>query len=704
MYNHSHHENQPDNGSDEYAYLSIPHPHGGVPPEVSHALESRGFVIHRVLGEGGFGKTYHVSRDGEEYAIKQLTAQGTLPRELFDREAEILGRLSYPARPHPQIPVFYEQFDDGRHSYIVQEFIRGQNLQEIVRKHGPLDEGQVRHVLKEVLHVLHFMHNHNVRRPGDVGFIHRDIKPANIMVKDDGTIVLVDFGVARDGESPVTSTRVGTPGFVAPEQANGRTIAASDIYGLGVTAGALLVGSDRFLFHAEPQAWQQYAQSNVSDSLAYVLDRMMEPRVDRRFHDVAEVLAALDGRVAPPHVEPTIAITPVAHQYPHYYGRREVNVVLWGSLLAAATIVTLNLQNLSARLFPAPQPSPTTPSDTTTIASSVESTAPSPEGPSEQKVNPDTNTTDASRRSQTRRTTGGNAKRTDGTQLSRGTEKKSPDSTASTRRGQQGTATQGTSQSSPPEKSEKQNKKRSEDTNQSSEPDSAKKPEAIDNKKVTEPDAKSGGDVQASDKNTQADSTTSTGTGGQNNGQGQDTKNVPVATVPGPEVVTKEFVGAERAKYERFIDQAYVALNENFLKMLGDAVATTSSEGTLETRLAAGKGIIEANIDEKAVKFSALYDLDQKAVSQLILDKKIDETACSSTLEPAIRQMQEEVIKRQHTPLQLASNLPDADRKLVENLYKELLEKQDNAFKGTLSNRLPNCQIQSTPRNKGGNG
>ena len=148
------------------------------------------------LGKGGFGATFlaaDISLPGNPLCvIKQLRPNTDNPnflsmaRELFEREARTLGKIGN----HPQIPRLLDYFEDRQQFYLVQEFVKGNNLQQEIRKNGVLDEEEVKQVLKEILTILKDIHNQKV--------IHRDIKPANIIRREiDGKLVLIDFGVVK---------------------------------------------------------------------------------------------------------------------------------------------------------------------------------------------------------------------------------------------------------------------------------------------------------------------------------------------------------------------------------------------------------------------------------------------------------------------------------------------------------------------------
>ena len=256
------------------------------------------------LGKGGFGATFlaaDLALPGKPLCvIKQLRPNTDNPnflsmaRELFEREAKTLGRVGN----HPQIPRLLDYFEDRQQFYLIQEFVKGNNLQQEVKKQGVLNEEKARQVLKEVLVILRDIHAQKV--------IHRDIKPANIIRREiDNKLVLIDFGVVKNqvnsvgassDQSALTAFAVGTPGFAPPEQLAMRPVYASDVYALGVTCMYLMSAKAPKNMDCDPITgdidWFKYVK--VSDSFAEILTKMLEVAVKSRYKSAEEVLQALD--------------------------------------------------------------------------------------------------------------------------------------------------------------------------------------------------------------------------------------------------------------------------------------------------------------------------------------------------------------------------------------------------------------------------
>jgi serine/threonine protein kinase len=259
----------------------------------------------KLIGQGGFGKTFQAideDKPSKPYCvIKQFfpSAQGTntikKAVDLFREEAISLDNLG----KHPQIPELYAYFtaQDGR-QYLVQEYIEGQNLEQELQKEGVFSEAKIKQILVEILSILDFIHAKRV--------IHRDIKPANIIRRQvDNKLVLVDFGAAKYvtiANGSITGTAIGSAGYVAPEQANGKAVNASDLYSLGVTCIYLLTGLSPFdLFDVNEHQWiwrQHLTNNSVSDELANIIDKLIEFATKRRYQAAGEALQELTVKLS----------------------------------------------------------------------------------------------------------------------------------------------------------------------------------------------------------------------------------------------------------------------------------------------------------------------------------------------------------------------------------------------------------------------
>jgi formylglycine-generating enzyme required for sulfatase activity len=227
--------------------------------------------------------------------------------ELFNQEADRLLQLG----DHPQIPTLFAYFEEENYLYLVQQFIQGNDLSHELQEQGTFTETKIRELLNDLLPVLQFIHDHKV--------IHRDLKPENIMRRQiDGKLVLIDFGVAKQGAGTLLTqpgTTVGTPGYAPMEQLRGVTYPASDLYSLAVTCIRLLTGcfakhdgADELYDNLEScWVWRDKLPSGttISEPLGQVLDKLLLDHVKQRYQSAAEVLTALNHQpISPPPTQP----------------------------------------------------------------------------------------------------------------------------------------------------------------------------------------------------------------------------------------------------------------------------------------------------------------------------------------------------------------------------------------------------------------
>ncbi|MER3438228.1 MAG: protein kinase, partial [Chloroflexota bacterium] len=208
-------------------------------------LQNR-YRILDVLGVGGMSTVYR-ARDLRFTAVERLCAVKEMfnstedPRlrqlrlTTFHREAALLATLT-----HSAIPRIYDYFEQQGTIYLVMELILGSDLETMLSQRGePFDEATIIDWTLELCSVLSYLHG---QKPEPVIF--RDIKPSNIMIRNDGSLVLVDFGIARPFAPDQKGTMIGTEGYAPPEQYRGIADARGDIYALGATLHHLATGSD----------------------------------------------------------------------------------------------------------------------------------------------------------------------------------------------------------------------------------------------------------------------------------------------------------------------------------------------------------------------------------------------------------------------------------------------------------------------------
>jgi serine/threonine-protein kinase len=284
------------------------------------------YQIIRLLGQGGFGKTYlaeDINRFRELCVLKEFApqVQGTYAlqkgQELFQREAGVLYKVQ-----HPQIPRFRELFranvDEEGRLFLVQDYVEGQSYRTllITRKvqHRLFNEPEITQLILQLLPVLEYLHAQ--------GVIHRDISPDNVMLRNaDLMPVLIDFGgvkqVAATIESQYTgvtplATRLGKVGYAPDEQMQmGTAYPHSDLYALAVTMLVLLTGKEPQELR-DPQTltwhWQRYV--TLSPTLTHVLEKMLAHRSADRYQSATQVLQALSNST------PTVTYSPLPSPAP----------------------------------------------------------------------------------------------------------------------------------------------------------------------------------------------------------------------------------------------------------------------------------------------------------------------------------------------------------------------------------------------------
>lgn len=266
------------------------------------SLISQRYRIEKVLGQGGFGRTYLVydtENADHPCVLKELLATQTgFPEkstELFAREAQVLAKLK-----HPQIPEFLGCFEENNRVFIVQEFIEGTTYQQLrIERHQqgkPFSEAEIIQWLADILPVLDYIHSQ--------GVIHRDIAPDNIMLPhNEGKPILIDFGVVKQvvtelGSHVSGATQVSKHGYSAPEQVMGRCYPSSDLYALASTILYLLTGQiPSQLFDTFSMSWQ-WQEIGVGENLEKILGKMLAHSPSERYQSAQEVLNSLSTTAA----------------------------------------------------------------------------------------------------------------------------------------------------------------------------------------------------------------------------------------------------------------------------------------------------------------------------------------------------------------------------------------------------------------------
>ncbi len=213
------------------------------------------------------------------------TIHDTIVRN-FEREANILATLN-----HPSIPRIYDYFSQDDRSYLIIEFVEGQDLEAVLVDTAEfLPEAQVINWAIELCDVLSYLHNN---KPEPIIF--RDIKPSNIMVDYHNHILLVDFGIAKTFQTGQKGTMIGTEGYSPPEQYKGEATQRADIYALGATLHHLLTKRDPRLeppFSFEERKIRTINPS-ISSELEAVISKALCYEPEKRYSSIEEFKDAI---------------------------------------------------------------------------------------------------------------------------------------------------------------------------------------------------------------------------------------------------------------------------------------------------------------------------------------------------------------------------------------------------------------------------
>ena len=261
------------------------------------------YRLLKPLGSGGMSSVYHAvhTESGHEVALK------ILPRSLAKNPA-MLQRFLREARSseslqHPNIVEIFDRGSEAGLYYLALEFVPGGDLQERVKKDGPMPANQAIEIIRQV--------SEGLRYAATQGVIHRDIKPANLLFTPEGQVKITDLGLALQAEEDderVTrdGTTVGTVDFMAPEQARDSraTTIRSDIYSLGCTFYYLLTGKPPFPDGNVPERLRKHAYDPIPDirrvrpdlpeALSRLLQKLLAKKPENRFEDYGLLLQGLN--------------------------------------------------------------------------------------------------------------------------------------------------------------------------------------------------------------------------------------------------------------------------------------------------------------------------------------------------------------------------------------------------------------------------
>jgi serine/threonine protein kinase len=266
--------------------------------DIGQIIQQR-YQIESLLGQGGMGTTYKALdlKTQRPVAVKVLNfsrMQEWKPLEMFEREAKILQQLT-----HPQIPAYIDYFSEETatdvHFVLVQEYIEGKTLQQLVEEGWRGTESEILDIFRQLVAILEYLHT--LHPP----VVHRDINPKNIILASENKVYLVDFGAVQERIRTTflgTSTVVGTFGYVPFEQFSGQAVPASDYYALGATLLYLLTHRHPADFQTEELKPKFRDVLDASPAILRLLDGLLEPSVEKRVASPEAVEAILQGKTA----------------------------------------------------------------------------------------------------------------------------------------------------------------------------------------------------------------------------------------------------------------------------------------------------------------------------------------------------------------------------------------------------------------------
>lgn len=258
-----------------------------IPLEPGRVLRNSALKVVNHLASGGLSALYLTQMDGKklvvlkEAVIPESAAENIKEKakELFDREAKLLMKLD-----HPGIVHVLDCFTESSRNYLLLEYINGVDMRQLVRQNGPANESDVLEWAIQIANTLKYLHER------EQPIIHRDLTPDNLVLRNDGQVIVVDFGAANEFIGNATGTFVGKHAFIAPEQLRGKATVHSDIYAFGCTLFFLLTGLEpEALTPSNPREHSQ----TVSQELSELVESCTQLEASDRYQSVAQLLPVL---------------------------------------------------------------------------------------------------------------------------------------------------------------------------------------------------------------------------------------------------------------------------------------------------------------------------------------------------------------------------------------------------------------------------
>lgn len=257
--------------------------------EIGSVIDNK-YEILKEIGHGGMSIVYLAmdKRLNKQWAVKEIRKKGSGKNDEIVvnsllAEANMMKRLD-----HPALPRIVDIIDNGITIYVVMDYIEGESLDKILNEYGAQSEELVIGWAKQLCDALSYLHS---QKPS---IIYRDMKPANVMLKPEGNIKIIDFGIAREykEQNLADTTVLGTKGYAPPEQYSGQTDPRSDIFAIGMTMHHLLTGIDPR--NGEPYAPVRQWNPELSEGIEMIIDKCVQPAAENRYQSCEDLLYDLE--------------------------------------------------------------------------------------------------------------------------------------------------------------------------------------------------------------------------------------------------------------------------------------------------------------------------------------------------------------------------------------------------------------------------
>ena len=257
--------------------------------EIGSVIDNK-YEILKEIGRGGMSIVYLAmdKRLNKQWAVKEIRKKGSGKNDEIVvnsllAEANMMKRLD-----HPALPRIVDIIDNGITIYVVMDYIEGESLDKILNEYGAQSEELVIGWAKQLCDALSYLHS---QKPS---IIYRDMKPANVMLKPEGNIKIIDFGIAREykEQNLADTTVLGTKGYAPPEQYSGQTDPRSDIFAIGMTMHHLLTGIDPR--NGEPYAPVRQWNPELSEGIEMIIDKCVQPAAENRYQSCEDLLYDLE--------------------------------------------------------------------------------------------------------------------------------------------------------------------------------------------------------------------------------------------------------------------------------------------------------------------------------------------------------------------------------------------------------------------------